>query len=38
MIHYRALFDDLVNEPEPAATDATTANVEKEKIRDEHHH
>ena len=37
MIHYRALFDDLVNEPEPAA-DAKAAKVEKKKIRDEHHH
>jgi FtsZ-interacting cell division protein ZipA len=38
MIHYRALFDDLVNEPEPAAADATAVKVEKEKVRDEHPH
>ena len=37
MIHYRALFDDLVNEPEPATTTASAAKVEKERVRDEHH-
>lgn len=37
MIHYRALFDDLVNEPASPA-DPKAVKVEKEKIRDEHHH
>jgi hypothetical protein len=37
MIHYRALFDDLVNEPEPTA-ERKAVKVEKEKIRDGHHH
>ena len=37
MIHYRALFDDLVNEPASPAN-PKTVKVEKEKIRDEHHH
>ena len=35
MIHYRALFDDLVNEPEPpAAPEKAKAEPAKERVRD----
>ncbi|MGD9809769.1 MAG: hypothetical protein AB7U35_00355 [Sphingobium sp.] len=34
MIHYRALFDDLVNEPVDGEQHERVANLKKEKIRD----